>query len=365
MKDHTTHRFAVFLIAALALWSCSPARAAGARHAIISNVEPRRDTQGEIVDAHDGCLEYFEGRFYLYGVRFGKGNGFGNSNRYVCYSSRDLKVWTPHGEMVKELDAAPRTFSQCYVKFNQQTGKYVMWYNAAGQNGVAVAERPEGPFILKNANVRLSHSDIEVGDISLFVDDDGTCYLVQSDGMAGFEVKVEPIPHHRVCVEKLTPDYLDTTGETSGFVVGNCEGPSLFKRNHIYYLLTDNTCCYCPDGTGVRVYTAAAPMGPFAYRGNINVKADSARDLPTSWTAPGSGRTNCIIRAQGKHVAAVPTRSGVVFLWLGDRWGSAPDGIKGHDFQYWSSPFQFESDGMIKQMKWEDQWTLELPQTPK
>src|SRR5207237_7278170 len=89
VKDHTTRRFAAFLIAALALLSCIPATAAEGRHAIISNIEPRRDIYGEIVDAHDGCLEYFDGRFYLYGVRFGKGNGFGNSNRYVCYSSLD------------------------------------------------------------------------------------------------------------------------------------------------------------------------------------------------------------------------------------------------------------------------------------
>jgi hypothetical protein len=335
------------------------------RRAIISNVEPRRDIHGEIIDAHDGCMEYFNGQFYLYGVQFRKGNGFGNSNRYVCYSSPDLMAWTPHGEMIKELDANPRTFAQCYVKFNRRTGKYVMWYNAAGQNGVAVADRPDGPFVLVNANVQLTHTDIQVGDMSLFVDDDGTCYLVQSDGMAGFGVQVEPIPHHQVCVEKLTPDYLGTTGEITGFVTGNCEGPSMFKRGNTYYLLTDNTCCYCPEGTGVRVYTAPSPMGPFTYRGNINVQAGSTRDLPRTWTSPGTGRNDCIITAQGKHVAAVPTPSGVVFLWMGDRWGTAPDGVKGHDFQYWSSPFQFESDGMIKQMKWEDQWTLELPQTPK
>jgi hypothetical protein len=38
---------------------------------------------------------------------------------------------------------------------------------------------------------------------------------------------------------------------------------------------------------------------------------------------------------------------------MGDEWGSRPDGIKGHDYQYWSSPLQFEKDGMIKQLKWD------------
>ena len=96
--------------------------------AIIGNTEPRRDAQGEILDAHDGCLEYFEGRFYLYGTRYGKTDGFGNENRYVCYSSSDLTAWTAHGEMLK--DASPRTYYRPYVKHNQKSGKYVMWYNA-------------------------------------------------------------------------------------------------------------------------------------------------------------------------------------------------------------------------------------------
>jgi hypothetical protein len=42
---------------------------------------------------------------------------------------------------------------------------------------------------------------------------------------------------------------------------------------------------------------------------------------------------------------------------MGDRWHSTPDKIKGHDFQYWSSPLQFEEDGMIRQLRWEDQWS--------
>ena len=57
--------------------------------ATISNAEPRRDIHGNILDAHDGCLEYFEGQFYLYGTRYGKTNGFGKTNRYVCFSSPD------------------------------------------------------------------------------------------------------------------------------------------------------------------------------------------------------------------------------------------------------------------------------------
>ena len=327
----------------------------GANPVTISNTEPRRDTQGDILDAHDGCLEYFEGQFYLYGTRYGRTDGFGKANRYVCYSSPDLATWTPHGEMLK--DAPSRTYYRPYVKFNQATGNYVMWYNADNQYGVAVADRPAGPFTVSNPNVQVKYSGRGIGDMGLFVDDDGTGYLTYTVGVGGnFGVKVEPIPHHQICVEKLTPDYLGSTREAGPFVAGNCESPAMFKRNNLYYLLFDNTCCFCTDGAGARVYTATVPMGPFTYRGNINIKAAPACDLPSPWTNPGSGRPDCIIKAQQTHVATLPTPSGLVYLWMGDRWGSRPDGIKGHDFQYWSSPLQFDKDGMIQQLKWENEW---------
>ncbi len=338
-----------------------------AAQATISNAEPRRDTQGNILDAHDGCLEYFEGRFYLYGTRYGNTDGFGNTNRYVCYSSPDLTAWTAHGEMLK--DPPPRVYYRPYVKFNKRTGKYVMWYNAINQQGaavsqygVAVADRPSGPFVIVNTNVAVKHSEGGVGDMGLFVDDDGTGYLAYTVGVGGsFDVKDEPIPHHQIRVMKLTPDYLGTTSEVSEVVAGNCESPAMFKRGDVYYLLFDNTCCFCPAGSGVRVYTAAAPLGPFTYRGNINIKAENPRDLPTTWTPPGTGRPDSIIKAQQTHVATLPTPSGVVYLWMGDLWGSRPDGIKGHDFQYWSSPLKFDEDGMIQQLKLENQWKYDLP----
>ena len=308
--------------------------------------------QGNIIDAHDGCLELFQGKYYLYGTRYGSTDGWGKTNRYVYFSSPDLVTWTPHGEILK--DAPPRTYYRPYVKYNRSTGKYVMWYNADNQYGVAIADKPAGPFIISNPNVPVKYSGRGIGDMGLFVDDDGTGYLAYTVGVGGdFSVKVEPIPHHQICIEKLTRDYLGSSQETSAFVAGNCESPAMFKRKGIYYLLFDNTCAFGVDGSGARVYTATTPLGPFRYRGNINIMAGSARDLPSPWTTPGSGRPDCIIKAQQTHVATLPTDKGTVYIWMGDRWSSRPDGIKGHDFQFWSSPLQFEEDGMIKSLTWD------------
>jgi hypothetical protein len=328
----------------------------------ISNVQPRRDLHGEILDAHDGVLEYFEGQYYLYGTRYGNTDGLQTTNRYVCYSSRDLTNWNPHGEILK--DPPPRMYFRPYVKFNPKTRKYVLWYNVGGENkdGVATADQPEGPFTIQNPDVRLKYSDLGTGDHGLFVDDNGTGYIIYSALNLAKMTPSEPaqIVNHRISVEKLSDDFLSSTGENSGFVAGNCESPAMFKRNGTYYLLTDNTCAFCPQGSGARVYTAPSPMGPFTYRGNINVEGP-ATDVPSPWTQPGTGRPAAIIKAQQTHVAIIPAKGGPAFIWVGDLWGSAPDKIKGHDFQFWSSPLRFDASGMIKQLKFEDYWTIELP----
>lgn len=141
----------------------------------INNVDPRLDENGNILDVHDGSLEVFNGRFYLYGTHYGDTDGLGNLNRYVCYSSSDLTHWHFEGPLLK--DAPRRMYYRPYVKFNHTTGKYVLWYNADNRYGVAVSSRPEGPFAIYNPNVPLKNSEQGGGDFGLFVDEDGSGYI--------------------------------------------------------------------------------------------------------------------------------------------------------------------------------------------
>jgi hypothetical protein len=85
-------------------------------------------------------------------------------------------------------------------------------------------------------------------------------------------------------------------------------------------------------------------LGPYTQRGNIN------RDE--------KGKT--IITAQQTHIAQLPTAHGTEYIWMGDRWQSTPDKVKGHDFQFWSSPLKFDGDGNIAKLAREDEWSIEL-----
>lgn len=302
----------------------------------VQNRYPRTDVEGRILDVHDGCLEFFEGRFYLYGTRYGETDGFTTANRYVCYSSNDLTNWTFHGEILQ--DPPEGVYYRPYVKRNPKTGKYVLWYNWYptlwdGQYGVATSESPEGPYVIHDSNVHVVRK--KPGDHGLMVDDDGQGYLIYTSIAEG----------HAVSVERLTEDFLASAGENSGVLATGCEAASLFKREGVFYALFDSCCCFCPQGSGARVYSATEPLGSYTLRGNIN------RDE----------HGTPIVAAQQTHVAQLPTASGEVFIWMGDLWGSRPDGVKGHDLQYWSSPMVFLPDGSIAPLKREDLWTFLLP----
>jgi hypothetical protein len=343
------------------------------KQVVIDNSQPRRDTGGQIVDAHDGCLRFFEGKYYLYGTRYGDTDGGGKTNRYVVYSSTNLKDWTNEGVILENVPR--RVYFRPSVIYNERTHKYVLWYNADGKMGLATADRPQGPFSEVNGGAAMSHGHKGTdntggtGDLSLFVDDDGTAYIAYSydesapseeDAFKRWFTSKEPIPHHQIVVEQLTADYLGSAGRVTKPIAGNVEAPAMFRRGNSYYLLFDNTCAICSAGTGVRVYIAQHPLGPFTYKGNINRDQQKSRGLPSPWTFPGTGRKDAIIKAQQNYVAALPGPNSDQYLWMGDRWGSAPDDIMGHDFQYWGV-LSFDPDGMIEQLRNQDFWTIEIP----
>jgi len=62
------------------------------------------------------------------------------------------------------------------------------------------------------------------------------------------------------------------------------------------------------------------------------------------------------IAAQQSFVLPLPDGR---YLWAGDRWQSAGDGFKSHDYQAWV-PMEFDSNGTIMPLQWLKDWTLEL-----
>lgn len=233
------------------------------KETVFSNIKPRLDKNGIAIDAHGGRIIKVDKTYYWYCETYGKTNGFTTANYYSCYSSSDMITWNFAGKLLP--DAPKGVYYRPHVIYNAKSKFYILWYNWYeklwdGKLGVAVSKTPEGPFKIVNSNVKLRYAQtLKVGDYNLFVNDDKSAYIVYNT-----------IDQHKISIEKLSNDYLSSTQENSGFLADGCEASTMFKRNGLYYVLTDNCCCFCGDGSGARVYIAQNPLGPYRYTNNIN-----------------------------------------------------------------------------------------------
>ena len=371
--DKPNHSPLVLLIGSLVLavllavfFASSSRHRENVERVTIDNLRPRLDVKGNIIDAHGGCLQVFNGRFYLYGNRLGTNRVDSIFNcPFSVYTSPDLKDWTYAGDLLR--DAPKGFYYRPYVIFNARTKKYVLWYNWyqklwKGQEGVAVSDSPTGPFTIVHQKADILGSS--PGDGTLFVDDDGTGYYIYTDIANDYAVRVE----------RLTPDYLDSSGKGSEFIGYGLEAPLLFRRNNLYYVLCASLCADCPQGSETAVEISGSPVGPYAFAGNINHNSgtntlqasgqDPDLEVIQSDTNDSSeyfhsrAPKHPFIHGQQTWVARIPTAGGPIFIWMADGWRTARDGTRGHDFQYWSAPLKFLPDGSIQPLRYSPAWTI-------
>ncbi|WP_433374738.1 family 43 glycosylhydrolase [Streptosporangium sp. CA-115845] len=267
------------LVATLAvLVGTAPPAAAGSPQPVTTIVNGdasgstiRFATDGDAVDAHDGEIRRFGNRYYLYGTSYGCGYEWNRPGTPFCgfrsYSSTDLVNWRNEGLL---FDGSTAQWQQrcsgdtygCYrphVAYNEATRKYVLWINSYDIGvgfHVFTSDQPTGPFVEQRFPTLAVTAGVPAGlnngDHDLFVDRDGTAYLVFTDWRRGGDI----------VVEKLDPDYLTGTGEHVRLGLTRVEAPSMFERDGRYYLtLSDPNCGYCTTGTSY--LTAPSPLGPW------------------------------------------------------------------------------------------------------
>ena len=354
MVDKLRGSFTVF-IALISVIAC--------RKVTISNVIPRRDTDGYIIDAHDGNIFLYDGLYYYYGASYGQckeptgpsgctewyvgGCGFQVDHNVSLYTSPDLAAWTFRGHVFQASSMKTRgILFGPRVALNPKTKKWVMWFNflpatgtgvSQSQCAVAVSSAAQGPFDLVTEKVTTLAWE-NTGDLNIFQDTNGDAYLIYNAHIDGGIYK----PDHLMSVEKLSEDYLSSLGRefNSGYFGETfVEGGAMFKRNGIYYAVFGQCCCYCAEGASVTVYTSSSPLGPYKTMNNLG----------------NEGHAQLYNILQFKTTS----REGYGYLWQGNKWQSSPDGTKGHDFTYWS-PLSFDQDGNVKYMNYTSSFTLDV-----
>ncbi|MEO7934383.1 MAG: glycoside hydrolase family 43 protein [Chthoniobacterales bacterium] len=197
-------------------------------------------------------------------------------NKWVCYSSQDMKTWTSHGSPLAWKDFAWAKGDAWASQVIENKGKFY-WYVTVQHNdqhrgkaiGVAVSDSPTGPFkdargsaLVTNdmtPNGKIGWEDI---DPTVFTDDDGATYLCWGNTncyMAKLKPNMTELDGPIQSVENL-PEYT--------------EAPWLHKQGDMYYL------SYA-SGFPEKISYATAPKitGPWTPRGVLAEVAGNSNTI--------------------------------------------------------------------------------------
>lgn len=210
----------------------------------------------------------FEGKYWIYPTYSAP---YDQQVFLDAFSSPDLIKWTKHPRI---LDTAAVKWARRAVwapAIVQKEDKYYLFFGAndiqkngeRGGIGVAVSNRPEGPFrdYLGRPLIDSFHNGAQPIDQFVFRDGDGQYYMIYGGW--------------RHCnLVKLRPDFTGLQPFADGTVYkeitprGYVEGPFMFVRNGKYYFMWSEGGWTGPDYS-VAYAIASSPMGPFERVGKI------------------------------------------------------------------------------------------------
>jgi hypothetical protein len=184
---------------------------------------------------------------------------------YHVFSSSNLTDWTDKGIIVSQTKVPwvkPDSYSMWAPDCIERAGKFYFYFPTAPADtvsygrgfriGVAIADKPAGPFIPQKEPIK----NVRGIDPNVFIDKDGQGYLYWSAV--------------NIYGAKLNADMLELDSDPKALgelpAKGLKEGPYLFERNGIYYL----TYPHVENKIERLEYaTSDKPMGPFTFRGVI------------------------------------------------------------------------------------------------
>lgn len=219
----------------------------------MKNGQMWHDDQGNTIQAHGGMILEYEGTYYWYGehkdapVRIDeqgveKLNFVGMS----CYSSNDLMNWHHEGLCLKASDDPSsdlyldKVGERPKVLYNKKNNNFVMWWHIDTEDyeyakqGVAIADRPEGPFTyIKTVHPLRSDSR----DMTLFQDVDGKAYVIYSSDW-----------NKTLRIAELDEDFTDFTGRYKDvFSQQSREAPAILYWEGMYYMITSGCTGWRPN----------------------------------------------------------------------------------------------------------------------
>jgi beta-xylosidase len=198
--------------------------------------------------------------------------------RWLCFSTTDMKTWKAEGSPLAPKDFAWASGDAWASQVIERNGKFY-WYAAVQHDqshsgkaiGVAVADKPTGPFVDARGSAlvtndmtkatKISWDDI---DPSVFIDADGQAWLFWGN--------------QKCYYAKLKPNMTELDGPIEVIpdeqVKGFTEAPWLHKRGDLYYL------SYATGFPEKMAYSTATKItGPWTFRGLLTEGAFNSNTI--------------------------------------------------------------------------------------
>lgn len=230
--------------------------------------------------------------YYMYATSF-------DAEGFKVWKSDNMEEWECLGVC---LDLSGSWTCQNYwaPEVIYHNGKYVMHYTARRKSdeslrlGVAVSEKPEGPFIDAHQGPMFDLGYAAI-DGHVFIDDDGKAYFYYSKDCSENYVS-ESIRASEICVCELSDDLLNIVGEPitlfgpsedyDSNMVGDQmwnEGPYILKQDGVYYM-TYSANFYASRDYCICLAKATNPFGPFK---KIDGPIMTCNDVEKDFSGPG------------------------------------------------------------------------------
>ncbi|MCU0857402.1 MAG: family 43 glycosylhydrolase [Pontiellaceae bacterium] len=205
-----------------------------------------------------------DGRLYLYpSTDVAPPQGCSRMDGYHVFSTDDLITWTDHGEILHSRDVEwgrPEGGYMWAPDCAYRNGTYYYYFPHPGESevhyswkiGIASSSRPDGGFVVRGYFKELGGRGMI--DPAVFTDDDGQSYMIYGGGA--------------VChIGKLKENMVEIDGEMADIskqLTDFHEGPWIFKRNGIYYLMYPDNVKPC---NSMRYAMSTNVLGPWESKG--------------------------------------------------------------------------------------------------
>ncbi|WP_240343005.1 AbfB domain-containing protein [Paenibacillus sp. ALJ109b] len=296
----------------------------------ITNGSDWLDTTGNPIQANSGNILKVGSTYYWYGEHAVSGK-FDSVN---VYTSTDLKNWTFSNAILTKDSATELASSKIErpkVIYNAATRQYVLWahyengtdYNL-GRVAVATSSTPNGKFTYEGSFRPL---DYESRDMTVFVDTDGTGYLITASRKNGGA-------NDTMAIFKMNTSY---TGVESfvGWQFENAyrEAPAVVKKGNRYYLFTSQAAGWYPN------------QGAYA----------TASSMTGTWSALTPYGNPSAFGSQIHDIATITGSNSTSYIYMGDRWNPLNLGEHKH---IWLPLTLNDSNGTAS-LEWYNEWNID------